>query len=125
MPSIFVFGQYCVANKSREFSDGCLQLLFAWEKTEFDKRRKILYDKIEDAQVLVVIGYSFPFFNRETDREIFSKMEKLNRIYIQDPYADDIKQFMSSVLTDEQRINLLPGIVSLKNTGNFFLPPEL
>ena len=120
-----VFEQYCVANKLREFSDGCLQLLFAWEKYEFDKRRQILYDKIADAQVLVVIGYSFPFFNRETDREIFSKMEKLKRIYIQDPYADDIKQFISSVLTEEQRTQLYPDIVTIKNIANFYLPPEL
>jgi hypothetical protein len=92
---------------------------------EIDKRRQILYDKIADAQILVVIGYSFPFFNCETDHEIFSKMEKLERIYIQDPYADDIKQFISSVLTDEQRTNLFPNIMSLKNTANFFLLPEL
>lgn len=63
--------------------------------------------------------------DRETDREIFSKMGKLECIYIQDPYADDIKQFMSSVLTDEQHTNLFPNIVSLKNTANYFLPPEL
>ena len=120
-----IFNQYCIANRTTLFSDGCLQLLFAWEKYELDKRRQILYDKIADAQVLVVIGYSFPFFNRETDREIFSKMEKLERIYIQDPYADDIKQFISSVLTEEQRTKLLPSIVPLKNKTNFFLPPEL
>lgn len=120
-----IFNQYCIANRTTLFSDGCLQLLFAWEKYEFDKRCQILYNKIADAQVLVVIGYSFPFFNRETDREMFSKMEKLERIYIQDPYADDIKQFISSVLTDEQRTHLFPNIVSLKNTANFFLPPEL
>lgn len=120
-----IFNQYCIANRTTPFCDGCLQLLFAWEKYEFDKRRQILYDKIADAQVLVVIGYSFPFFNRETDREIFSKMEKLERIYIQDPYADDIKQFISSVLTEGQRTQLYPCIETKKNTANFFLPPEL
>ena len=120
-----IFRQYCIANRTKSFSDGCLQLIFAWEKMEFDKRSNVLYNKIADAQVLVVIGYSFPFFNRETDREIFSKMEHLERIYIQDPYAEDIKQFISSVLTEQQRTKLLSDIVTLKNTTNFFLPPEL
>lgn len=120
-----IFRQYCNANRIRLFSDGCLQLIFAWEKKQFDNRSDVLYRKIAAAEVLVVIGYSFPFFNRETDREIFSRMERLEKIYIQDPYADDIKQFMSSVLTEQQRTKLLSDIVTLKNTTNFFLPPEL
>lgn len=120
-----IFRQYCIANRTRSFSDGCLQLIFAWEKMEFDKRSDVLYNKIADAQVLVVIGYSFPFFNRETDREIFSKMEHLERIYIQDPCANDIKQFISSVLTEQQRAKLLSNIVPLQYKTNFFLPPEL
>ena len=45
---------------------------------------------IEDADILVVIGYTFPFFNREIDRMIFSQMECLQKIYIQDPNANNI-----------------------------------
>jgi hypothetical protein len=41
----------------------------------------------QDTEQVVVIGYSFPFFNRQTDREIFGSMANLTKIYVQDMMA--------------------------------------
>jgi len=64
------------------YSDGRFYLHFAWEQDYFNNQSAKLFSNIADTKVLVVIGYSFPFFNREIDREIFRRMEKLERIYI-------------------------------------------
>ena len=104
----------------------CL-LSFAWEKPKQQYIQRIS-DCVKDAQVLVIIGYSFPFFNREIDRIIFREMRSLGKIYIQDPYAENVKQSLRSALTAEQlsmakmmnRIELIPI-----NENQFFLPPEL
>ena len=77
---------------------------------------------------MVVIGYSFPFFNRPIDRLIFRKMDKLEKIYIQDLYPENVKQSLRSALTAEEltsrkmmsRIECIPV-----NDNQFFLPPEL
>ena len=120
-----VFRQYVTVANSAFRSDGSLYLHFAWEKNVFEDESPQLFSKIKDAEVLVVIGYTFPFFNRRIDRQIFSNMPNLKTIYIQDPNANSIKEFIGSVLTEEQRKTLLPGIKPIKNVSNFFLPPEL
>lgn len=120
-----VFRQYVIVAKRAFHSDGSLYLHFAWEKDVFENEKTHLFNHIKDAETLVVIGYTFPFFNRGIDRQIFSNMPNLKKIYIQDPNADSIKEFIGSVMTEGQRNTLLLGIKTIKNVSNFFLPPEL
>lgn len=120
-----IFRQYVIVAKQAFQSDGSLYLHFAWEKDIFENEKTHLFNHIKDAEALVVIGYTFPFFNRGIDRQIFTNMPNLKNIYIQDPDADSIKEFIGSVLTEEQRNTLLPSIKTIKNVSNFFLPPEM
>ena len=120
-----IFHQFCVTCERGGYSSGTTELFFAWEKDTFDSKSSFLYKKIADAEILVVIGYTFPFFNRKIDREIFAKMPHLKKIYIQDPRSKDVKEFLYSVLTEEQRNTLYPNVVTVNNVTNFFLPPEL
>lgn len=120
-----IFRHFGETYKTGKYSSGTTDLFFAWEKNTFNEKSKWLYKKLADTKVLIVIGYTFPFFNREIDREIFSKMPSLEKIYIQDPYAEDVKEFLYSVLTDEQRKGIYPNIKLISNISNFFLPPEL
>lgn len=120
-----VFKQYEIVSERGFYSDGSLDLLFAWEKMIDENMQKHLAQNLTDAEVLVVIGYTFPFFNRKMDRMIFSNLPSLKKIYIQDPNADSIKEFIGSVMTEEQRNTQLPDIKTIKNISNFFLPPEL
>ena len=102
-------------------------LSFAWEETE-----SVFYDdikqKVNDTEVLVVIGYSFPYFNREVDRTIVQNMKNLEKVYIQDPYCEDVKESFEAVLSDEQLEKVENGqikIVPKKNTKQFVIPNEM
>lgn len=101
------------------------RLSFAWEKVEENSNMmEAVKQTVQDARALVVIGYSFPFFNRLVDRQIFRFMSRLHTIYIQDPYADDIKQNIQNVLSDIHKANNI-NIIPKTKCGQFFLPPEL
>lgn len=120
-----ILKQLSMTTERGSYSTGTTDLLFAWEKAKYDEISKILYQNISDAQVLVIIGYTFPFFNREIDREIFSKMPKLEKLYVQDPNADKVKIALKSILPSEKYANLFKDENLVYDTTNFFLPPEL
>lgn len=115
--SIYSYGMF--ANNSR--------LYFAWENQDWTKElfTKVSQD-IQDSNILIVIGYTFPFFNRETDRFLFKNMPNLKKIYIQDPNAEQLKQNIQPVLSSEQNVAGLGNhITTITNCSQFFLPPEL
>lgn len=69
-------------------------ITFAWEKGSethrFLSNTSGFIDTLtKDATILVVIGYSFPFYNREVDNKIFEVLKPtLRKIYFQDPYIN-------------------------------------
>jgi len=70
-------------------------LSFAWEKKEnmdldifFQQRLPLIEKTIRNTKILVIIGYSFPFFNRKIDKEIFKRIDPDTKIYYQDPAAE-------------------------------------
>ncbi len=97
-------------------------LSFAWEKSSNnDKMMEYIKDTVSDTEQVVVIGYSFPFFNREIDREIFRYMSNLQTIYIQDINPIAVSQTLEAVLRGLHGIN----IVTIPNCDQFYLPKEL
>ena len=108
--------------KLQKDETGKTQLSFAFD----GECNELLYktvDKIVGAtDVLVVVGYTFPFFNREIDRRLMNKLDNLRtKIYIQDLYPERIKQSIKAVLPDFNEANF----VLLNDVDQFFLPPEL
>lgn len=92
-------------------------LSFAWEYSPNNEKLKtILAKNVEDTEIVVVIGYSFPFFNREMDRYIFSKMGKLKKVYIQDINPEAVKQSIQAVLPNEKKVFIEP----IRDCGQFF-----
>ena len=63
------------------FSVGGEDIQYAWERLELVKQELRL--RLKNTTHLVVIGYSFPVFNREIDRLILAA-SKLTKIYLQD-----------------------------------------
>ena len=64
---------------------------FAWES--FDTNKGFfpnLSKSISKTEILIVIGYSFPFFNRKADEFILNSMNNLKKIYVQDPNNSEI-----------------------------------
>lgn len=76
---------------------------------------------IGKTDVLVIIGYTFPFFNREIDRKILQHLKPNAKIYIQDIYPERIKQSLKAVSPDIKEEN----IILLSDVDQFYLPPEL
>jgi len=101
--------------------EGRINLNFAWYH-DWQVLNKII-EIYDGTETLVVVGYSFPFFNREVDRKIIRAMANLRKIYIQDCVADNIISRFLSILPDwkERKIE----IISVNDVSEFFLPPEL
>ena len=104
-------------------------LTFAWELTEKSNSRLDQAESIfKDTEILVVIGYSFPFFNREVDSRLFKSFlgnsygPRNQKIYIQDPSIDD-----SQIRFLRERFNIgdFVSVTGLQSVNQFFLPPGL
>ncbi|MBI5857109.1 MAG: hypothetical protein HZB42_05625 [Sphingobacteriales bacterium] len=75
---------------------------FAWERDSdftnkysgYNGNLNIAERIASNTEILVVIGYSFPVFNRETDLRLFSSMINLKKVYIQDKNPDRIQSTM-------------------------------
>lgn len=98
---------------------------FAWEPEENLNEgtgfMDTLISDVKDCVALAVIGYSFPFFNREIDRKIIGSMNQLRRVYFQAPDAEVLKERFSAIRDDNKNLEF----VLIKDVGQFILPNEL
>jgi hypothetical protein len=95
---------------------------FAWEKGFYQNE---LHDKvlkmINDTTIIVVVGYSFPFYNREIDKVVFGELNnsnKLKKIYYQDPVLNGEQLRAQFSLRDDL------SIVHIPQTEKFHIPFE-
>jgi hypothetical protein len=100
-------------------------LSFAWEKwgNSSDYFKKVS-ETFSNTEVLVIIGYSFPFFNRLIDRAILKDAVNLKKIYIQDIYPENILDKLLESLPKSLTINK-DSIKLIKNVQEFLIPHEL
>lgn len=99
-------------------------LSFAWESSGSDYHIDIIeQSKIitENTEILIVIGYSFPYFNREIDRRIIGNMKNLKKVYFQAPDAEILKERFLSIRSDISDVMLQ----TRHDVGQFLLPNEL
>ncbi|MBR4962482.1 MAG: hypothetical protein IKY54_01100 [Muribaculaceae bacterium] len=105
------------------------KISFAWDNEKFLTLnfREAIKNAIGDAKTLVIIGYTFPFFNRNIDRMLFDFMPNLEKIYIQDPNANQIIQNLEPIYSRNHPFlsKLKNNIIPKTNTDQFYLPPEL
>lgn len=100
-----------------------LGLSFAWERNMSNEHDIVTLSQNEtnDTDILIVIGYSFPYFNREIDREIIGNMKNLSKVYFQAPDADNLKERFLSIRTDLP----ISSLITRFDLGQFLLPNEL
>jgi len=97
------------------------EINFAWEDLAHNKLKNTGLSQLIDVTDIVVIGYSFPYFNREIDDLIFKQFSHINRIYLQYPEGvhvsieDRIKKFLP----------LNKEIVRITSTDLFYIPDDL
>ena len=108
--------------KLQKGETGKPQLSFAFDGECNELLYKTVDEIVGTTDVLVVIGYTLPFFNREIDRRLMSRLENnRTKIYIQDIYPERIKQSIKAVLPEFKESNF----ILLNDVDQFFLPPEL
>lgn len=96
-------------------------LSFAWEGQSFnnydllDTTKKV----VEETEILVVIGYSFPYFNRQIDRDIICSMTKLKKVYYQSPDSSKLIDKLIALRNDLK--GKIDPIVELEQ---FYIPNE-
>jgi len=108
--------------RSKEFDNNIPSLMFAWEDDSLSSAtREFAKAMVRTTDILVIIGYSFPNFNREIDKILLASMQNLSKIIIQS--ADQ-----KGVDTISQRIKALsPGDYQIETyieTNDFFIPYE-
>lgn len=99
-------------------------LSFAWERDWLDETKKLIERvkiAIKDTDVLVIIGYSIPFFNREIDKEIMGVInERYPKIYIQDVKPQRVLEKLPAIWEIQ-----LPKVQLIDEVDQFYLPAEL
>ena len=93
---------------------------YAWEESEIDSNSRKKNDRniasntrkeakriFKQTDILIIIGYSFPNFNKEIDESLFKELEgRETEIYYQDPNATD--EFISQLFNmDTSKIHLI------------------
>ena len=113
---VYLYQLYVVGKKDNT------HLSFAFDSSEPSEKIFNRVDKIiSQTDALVIIGYTFPFFNREIDRQILKNLKPNAKIYIQDKYPKRIIQNFKAVKADIPEEQIEPK----DETDQFFLPPEL
>jgi hypothetical protein len=100
------------------------RMTFAWEENEVAKQAiEQAEQALRAADVLVVIGYSFPAFNRLVDRRLLTAFDQgptRKRLVLQNPSANR-EDFLNLFEVDLDRIS----ITTDTNLNQFHLPSEL
>lgn len=106
---------------------------YSWEvNKEFEnniypnavKIRNTAIEIMKHTEILVVIGYSFPFFNKVVDQELFAGAKKLRKVYVQDLKATDIENQLRSSFEILKKYNAMGDVEIETRTGvNQFLIP--
>jgi hypothetical protein len=101
---------------------------YAWEESKIcNKSIRYAIDIASNTEILVIIGYSFPFVNRLIDEKIFKGMVRLKKIYIQDPFYDINKEskieLFKSMFEIIKKRKVEIEVVS--DIREFFIPSEI
>jgi hypothetical protein len=104
------------------YSDSDAELItFAWEDNSTDMVNRVK-ERVVNTDTLVVIGYTFPLYNRLIDKQYITGGTLLNKtIYIQDPDAEVIK----SEVIESFRIGQTALLKPYENCNNFFVPRNI
>lgn len=114
----------------KDVKAGDSHIRFAWENSdeELDKIRKDLARKITQATNIVIVGYTFPFYNRLIDETFLHEMGQKNKIVLQDININSAGALISQLeLLNEHRglRNISKLIKGYENVNSFYVPFDL
>ncbi|RYZ84228.1 MAG: hypothetical protein EOP04_18410 [Proteobacteria bacterium] len=126
------------SHASSDKSDIHSQVSFSWDTEEQETGMWVLVmNALEQTETLVVIGYSFPFFNRGKDREILGAMKNLESIIVQDGTSEAMTSIVErlqqrlpdGIAFENDEVNTIEEAktISLRkyhSYGDFFIPND-
>lgn len=126
-------------SSSRIANNEINQLSFAWENNDQAVEvRHTAQRIISESDVIVIIGYSFPTFNREIDRFIFREFDDVYKIYDYESGHENRKKLKSIYVQDMPEVaakirerlkavgnNLFDVSDVYDDVDQFFIPYEL
>jgi len=99
---------------------------FAWEKGDLEPK---ITERIKETTTLVIIGYSLPYFNRDTDRLLFEIMAPtLEKIFIQVPesaHPGAQERFLTLCKNESVKKVIRDKIEMLAGTDLFYIPDNM
>lgn len=115
------YGYYSNINPDEDAN----KIRFAWELNQKDEKelKERLMSIVEASENLVIIGYTFPVYNRFIDFGYLQQADLIKKnIVIQDPNSDSLEQN----LLDIYRINKKKTKIQLvTNCNSFYLPSSI
>jgi len=110
---------------SREVDEDADRIKFAWELNERDENilKTILQNIVSETQNLIVIGYTFPLYNRLIDFGYLKQEDLIKKnIVIQDPNA----AILTKSLADIFRLKIEEAnIIPIDNCDSFYVPSSV
>lgn len=111
---------------------------YSWEDNDsfkdsvyptFRNTREKAEEIFKKTEILVIIGYSFPFFNREVDMSLFKQLDyrKVQKIYIQDPNFNSIRDKTHSYIraaNNNTAVRLEHSFFNISYLDQFVIPDE-
>ncbi len=95
-------------------------IFYSWENDQIQSEiRETAKEITKNTKILIIIGYSFPTFNRMMDKEIILNMPELEKVYLQIPEHN-----IKSVAQRFRAINPNVELVMLTEVDEFFIPFE-
>jgi hypothetical protein len=95
---------------------------FAWENVEsVINARRYASRILKETDILVIIGYSLPTYNRLVDQELFKEASSISKVYFQVPdfAVNDLKPTLSSIRSGFHKITEFVTDIS-----KFYVPNE-
>lgn len=117
-----------INSKNDKHSENNLELFsYAWEKSKVcQKGINAAIEIAKETEILIIIGYSFPFVNRIIDEKIINSMKRLKKIYIQDMFYHE--QTENRIILFKNMFPILKGntikIEIISDLREFYIPPE-
>lgn len=113
-----------ILNYAFNKKDDCYSYLnFSWEDNTLTESILASLNAVNiNAEILIVVGYSFPFFNRRIDRRIIQNMRNLKKIYMQfpDSFVNNSIIRIKALMNSNQSIEIIP----ITDINEFYIPHE-
>lgn len=98
-------------------------IMYSWERNPvFEYVRTNALEATKRTEILVIIGYSFPTFNRNLDKKLLKNMGNLKKVFIQSPVGSikGVTQRFKSIYEYNSGID----IEEITNVDEFYIPFE-